>query len=65
MSCSVTHIHRERNMAADCLGKRSIDHEIGICRLHYVPDFAIAVLLDDIAGFARPRAITAASAAAS
>ena len=65
MSCSVTHIHRERNMAADCLAKRSIDHEIGICRLHSIPDFAIAVLLDDIAGFARPRAITAASVAAS
>ena len=60
-SCSLSHVHRERNMMADCLAKKSIDQEIGICRLISVPDFAIPTLLDDMTGFARPRSMGAAS----
>lgn len=41
-------------MAANCLAKRSIEHEIGICKLPSAPDFAKATLLDDIAWMARP-----------
>lgn len=61
--CNVVHIYRERNMAEDFLAKKSIDQEIGICKLHYVPEFVAPTILDDIAGLAHSRLISAASAA--
>lgn len=60
-SCSLSHVHRERNMLADWLAKKSIDQEIEICRLPTAPDFAISTLLDDMTGFAKPRSMGAAS----
>lgn len=60
-SCNVTHIHRERNMVANCLANRSVDQEIGICKLPFAPDFVISTVLDDITGLARPRIISVVS----
>lgn len=37
-SCCMTHIHREKNMVADCLAKRSIGHELSMCRFPYAPE---------------------------
>lgn len=56
-TCSISHIHRERNMTADCLAKRSIEADFGLCRLPDMPEFVAAVLLDDMAGRTRPRTI--------
>lgn len=50
-------------MAEDFLAKKSIDQEIGIYKLHYVPEFVAPTILDDIAGLAHSRLISAASAA--
>ena len=57
VSCSISHIHRERNMAADCLAKRSVEADFGLCRLPDMPEFAAATIMDDMAGRARPCAI--------
>lgn len=56
----MTHIHGKRNIVANCLAKRSIDREIGICRLPSAPEFANAILLDDITDLTGSRAISAA-----
>jgi ribonuclease HI len=61
--CTVNHIHRERNMAADCIAKKSIEQEIGLWKLQTAPEFVAPFILDDMAGLARPRLIKAASAA--
>lgn len=50
-SCILNHVHREKNMVADCLAKKIVDQDIGICRLLSAPDFVISTMLDDIAGF--------------
>lgn len=63
-SCSISHIHRERNMVADCLAKRSLDAEFGLSRLPTMPEFVVNAVIDDMAGFARPRTIRTESAAA-
>jgi hypothetical protein len=55
VSCSLSHIYRERNMVADGLAKRSVDQDLGICMVPSAPDFIIPALLDDIAGVAHPR----------
>ncbi|XP_061998871.1 uncharacterized protein LOC133716160 [Rosa rugosa] len=52
---SIQHIHRERNMVADGLAKRSTDQELGLCRCSSAPSFICQAMLDDIDGFARPR----------
>ena len=62
-SCSVKHIHRERNVVADCLAKRSFNQEIGIFVLPSMPAFAALPILDDINGLAHPRTVSAAFAA--
>lgn len=48
ISCSVNHIHRERNMIADCFVKQSLDQDIGLCRFPTVLDFAVSAVLDDL-----------------
>lgn len=40
-SCSISHIYGERNMAADCLAKRSVEADLGLCRLSEMPDFVV------------------------
>jgi ribonuclease HI len=60
--CSVSHIHRERNMVADCLAKKSIDHEFGLCRLTTMPVFVRSSVLDDLGGLVRLRSLRVASA---
>lgn len=62
-SCSVKHIHRERNIVADCLAKRSLNQDIGSCVLPSMPTFAAIPILDDINGLVHPRSISAAFAA--
>ena len=62
-TCNLVHIHRGKNRVADCLAKRSIDQEIGMCMLYSAPVFAISSVLDDIAGLATPRLFSAALAA--
>lgn len=62
-TCNLVHIHREKNRVADYLAKRSIDQEIGMCVLYSAPVFVIPSILDDIAGLATPRLISAALAA--
>lgn len=56
-SCSISHVHCERNMVANCLAKRSIDADFGLYRLPTVPDFVVDAIMDGIAGLARPRAV--------
>lgn len=63
ISWSVSHIHRERNMIADCFVKQSLAQEIGLCRFSTVPDFAVSAVLDDLTGLVRPRTVRAALAA--
>lgn len=63
-SCSLKHIHRERNMAADCLAKRSLDYELGVCLLPTMPNFASHVILDDLNGVIHFRSTYAATDAA-
>lgn len=62
-SCSIKHVHRERNMVVDGLARRSIDKDLGICFLHGIPDFAYNSVLDDVNGLAHPRSVAAAVAA--
>lgn len=62
-SCSIKHAHRERNMVADGLAKRSIDKDLGVCLLPEIPDFACTSVLDDVNGLTRPRNISTALAA--
>lgn len=57
VQCSINHIHREKNMVADCLAKRSIQNEVGVCKLPSAPAFAAQAMLDDVAGLARPRVL--------
>lgn len=42
-------------MAADCLVKRSVDNELGLCVLQVMPDFVTSTILDDMAGLVRLR----------
>ncbi|PRQ31855.1 putative ribonuclease H-like domain-containing protein [Rosa chinensis] len=60
-SCSIKHIHRERNMVADILAKHSLDNELGVCRMDTNPPFMNQVLMDDIDGLVRPRMVVTAS----
>lgn len=59
----VIHIHRERNMEADSLAKRSIEQELSFWKLDYVPKFVASTILDDIDGLARPNLISVTFAA--
>ncbi|KAK9922935.1 hypothetical protein M0R45_031372 [Rubus argutus] len=61
-SCSFKHVHRERNMVADDLVKRSIDKDLGVCFLPISPNFACTSVLDDANGLTRPRIISTAPA---
>ena len=50
-------------MAADCLAKKSIDQELGFCKLVTAPEFVAPTVIDDIAGLTLPRLFSAVSAA--
>lgn len=43
--------------------QRSIDHDLGLCRLPTLPDFAVATGLHDLAGLVRLHTVRAAYAA--
>lgn len=40
-SCPISHVYRER---VDCLAKKSLDHELGICNLPTAPFYAVYML---------------------
>ena len=50
-------------MVVDCLAKKSIEQEIGLWKLQVVPEFVAFIILDDMAGLARPHMINGASTA--
>lgn len=47
-------------MVADCIAKKSLEHDLGICTMSSVPAFAIQAVLDDIYGLVRPRVCSVA-----
>lgn len=50
-------------MVVDCLAKRSIANEVGLCRLSTMPEFAADAVIDDKVGLVRPRVLSAVFAA--
>lgn len=44
-------------MAADCLAERSVEADLGLCKLPEMPDFVVDAIMDDMAGRFRPCAI--------
>lgn len=53
--CSINHIYREQNIAADALSARSIDFGPGIHLFETAPDFLKDILYADAMGVSRHR----------
>lgn len=54
-SCSIHHVHREKNVVADILAKDSISSARGTRLLRHPPAHLIPAILDDITGVAQVR----------
>ncbi|CAL9017342.1 unnamed protein product [Prunus brigantina] len=54
----LTHVYRERNVAADCLANWSLNMDLGVCYFEDAPIWISSILIDDMLGAVKPQMIS-------
>ncbi|KAI5333441.1 hypothetical protein L3X38_023572 [Prunus dulcis] len=57
-SVELTHVYREKNVAANCLANWSLNMDLGVCYFDEAPVWISSILIDDLLGAVKPQMIS-------